>query len=134
MAKTRLPRATSRGICATLFALALALVLNALPVAAHHGWSNYGTEEFTLTGAVDTSVSYAGPHATMKVRANGQVWNIVMSAGNRVAAAGLKEGLIPVGSQVTVEGHRHRDAKVFEVKTERVKWNGRLFNVYPDRT
>ena len=130
MTKTRLPRATSRGIYATV----LALALNGLPLAAHHGWSNYGTEEFTLTGAVDTSVSYAGPHATMKVRANGQVWNIVMSAGNRVAAAGLKEGLIPVGSQVTVEGHRHRDSKVFEVKTERVKWNGRLFNVYPDRT
>ena len=130
MAKTRLPRATSRGICATVVALAL----YALPLAAHHGWSLYGTEEFTLTGAVDTSVSYAGPHATMKIRADGQVWNIVMSAGNRVAAAGLKEGMIPVGSQVTVEGHRHRDAKVFEVKTERVKWNGRLFNVYPDRT
>ena len=130
MAKTRLPRATSRGICATL----VALVLSALPLAAHHGWSNYGTEEFSLTGAVDTTVSYAGPHATMKIRADGQVWNIVMSAGNRVAAAGLKEGMIPVGSQVTVEGHRHRDAKVFEVKTERVKWNGRLFNVYPDRT
>ena len=130
MAMTRLPRAKSRGICVTV----LALALNVLPLAAHHGWSNYGTEEFTLTGAVDTSVSYAGPHATMKVRANGQVWNIVLSAGNRVTAAGLKEGMIPVGAQVTAEGHRHRDAKTFEIKTERLKWNGRTFNVYPDRT
>ena len=54
-------------ICATLVALAL----SALPLAAHHGWSNYGTEEFTLTGAVDTSVSYAGPHATYAMTAAG---------------------------------------------------------------
>jgi uncharacterized protein DUF6152 len=114
--------------------IAAAGLLSAATLTAHHGWSNYGTEEFSLTGTVDTTVSYAGPHATMRVRADGQVWNIVMSAGNRVAAAGLKEGGIPVGSQVTVEGHRHRDPKVFEVKTERVKWNGKLFNVYPDRT
>ena len=97
MAKTR--------ICATV----LALALSALPLSAHHGWSNYGTEEFTLTGAVDTTVSYAGPHATMKVRANGQVWNIVLSAGTRVAAAGLKEGMIPVGSQVTILGSRAKN-------------------------
>ena len=118
----------------TAFATALALPLIALPLAAHHGWSNYNTEEFSLTGTVDKTVSYAGPHATMQLKAQGQTWNIVLSAGTRVAAAGLKEETIPVGAQVTVEGHRHRDAKVFEVKTERVKWNGKTFNVYPDRT
>ena len=127
-----LRRASHRSV--SLLAIAVASLLIAPALSAHHGWSNYSNEEFTLTGAVDTSVSYAGPHATMRLRADGQVWNIVLSAGNRVAAAGLKEGMIPVGSQVTVEGHRHRDPKVFEVKTERVKWNGRLFNVYPDRT
>jgi hypothetical protein len=119
-----------RTVCAT----ALALPLIALPLAAHHGWSTYGTEEFSITGAVETPVSLAGPHATMRIRADGQVWNIVLAAGNRVAAAGLKEGMIPVGAQVTAEGHRHRDAKVYEVKTERLKWNGRTFNVYPDRS
>ena len=118
----------------TAFATALALPLIALPLAAHHGWSNYGSEEFSISGAVETPVSLAGPHATMRIRAQGQVWNIVLSAGNRVAAAGLKEGMIPVGAQVTAEGHRHRDAKVYEVKTERLKWNGRTFNVYQDRS
>jgi hypothetical protein len=32
-----------------------------------------------------------------------------------------------------VSGHRNRDPKRFEIKTERVTWNGRTFNVYPDR-
>ena len=126
--------AEARGFRRTAFATALALPLIALPLAAHHGWSNYGTEEFSITGAVETPVSLAGPHATMRIRAEGQVWNVVLSAGNRVAAAGLKEGMIPVGAQVTAEGHRHRDTKVYEVKTERLKWNGKTFNVYPDRS
>jgi hypothetical protein len=126
--------AQARRFRRTAFATALALPLIALPLAAHHGWSNYGTEEFSISGAVETPVSLAGPHATMRIRAEGQLWNIVLSAGNRVAAAGLKEGMIPVGAQVTAEGHRHRDAKVYEVKTERLKWNGRTFNVYPDRS
>lgn len=126
--------AQARRFRRTALATALALPLIALPLAAHHGWSNYGTEEFSISGAVETPVSLAGPHATMRIRAEGQVWNIVLSAGNRVAAAGLKEGMIPVGAQVTAEGHRHRDAKVYEVKTERLKWNGRTFNVYPDRS
>lgn len=118
----------------SVLAIAIGSLLIASAVSAHHGWSNYFTEEFSLTGTLDTPVSYAGPHASMKLKANGQVWDIVMSAGNRTEAAGLKENLIPVGAQVTVEGHRHRDPKKFEVKTERVKWNGRMFNVYPDRS
>lgn len=119
-----------RSVCATV----LAVLFIAVPLTAHHGWTSYGTEEFSITGTVDTPVSLAGPHATMKIKADGHVWNLVLSAGNRVEAAGLREGMIPLGAQVTAEGHRHRDAKVFEVKTERLKWNGKTFNVYPDRT
>ncbi len=39
-----------------------------LPVAAHHGWAGNGEEEFELVGTVDSGVSLAGPHGTMKVR------------------------------------------------------------------
>jgi hypothetical protein len=112
---------------------AAALVAAVLPAAAHHGWSGQGTEEFELVGTVESGVSLAGPHATMKVRAEGQVWDITLAPGARTERAGLKEGVIPVGAQVTIHGHRSRDPKRFEVKTERVTWNGRTFNVYPDR-
>ena len=119
----------------SILATVLAALFIAVPLTAHHGWSGYATEEFSITGTLDTPVSLSGPHATMKIKAeDGKVWNLVLSAGNRVEAAGLREGMIPLGAQVTAEGHRHRDAKVFEVKTERVKWNGKTFNVYPDRT
>lgn len=113
----------------------LALSLSALPALGHHGWGGNLTEEFELTGTVATAVSLAGPHGTMKIKAaDGQVWDITLAPGPRTDSAGLKEGVIPVGAKVTVHGHRNRDPKRFEIKTERVTWNGRTFNVYPDRT
>jgi hypothetical protein len=117
-----------------IWTTAAALVAAAVPAAAHHGWGGQGTEEFELRGTLESAVSLAGPHATMKVRAaDGQVWDITLSAAARTESAGLKEGVIPVGAQVTIQGHRNSDPKRFEVKTERVIWNGRTFNVYPDR-
>ena len=69
----------------------------------------------------------------MKVLSDGKVWDITLAPPARTAQAGLKEGVIPVGATVTVHGHRNLDAKRFEIKGERVTWNGHLFNVYPER-
>ena len=112
----------------------LALSLSPLPALAHHGWGGNADEEFELTGTVEAGVSLAGPHGTMKIRADGHVWDLTLAPPARTSEAGLKEGAIPVGAKVTIHGHRNRDPKRFEVKTERVIWNGRTFNVYPDRT
>jgi hypothetical protein len=112
----------------------LVLSLSALPASAHHGWSGNFDEEFELTGTVESGVSLAGPHATMKVRADGKVWDITLAPPARTERAGLKAGIIPVGATVTIHGHRNREAKRLEIKGERVTWNGRTFNVYPDRT
>jgi hypothetical protein len=103
------------------------------PVSAHHGWGGYSDKEFELTGTVQTPVSLNGPHATMKVLVDGQVWDVVMAPPARTSNAGLKEGMIPVGAKVMVHGHRHSSANKFEIKTERLTWNNRVFNVYPDR-
>ncbi len=111
----------------------IALFTLVAPVVAHHGWGGNSSQEFELTGTVEVPVSLAGPHATMKLKAGGQVWDITLAPPNRTASAGLKEGIIPLGATVTVHGHRHQDPKRFEIKTERVTWNTRVFNVYPDR-
>ena len=103
------------------------------PLSAHHGWGGYSEKEFELSGTVQTPVSLSGPHATMKVLADGQVWDVVMAPPARTQAAGLKEGMIPVGAKVTLHGHRHMTAGKYEIKTERLTWNNRTFNVYPDR-
>jgi hypothetical protein len=117
----------------TLSLLLGALLTLATPLGAHHGWAGNGDEEFKLTGTVERGVSLAGPHATMRVKAEGQVWDITLAPPARTERAGLTADTIPVGATVTVHGHRNRDAKRFEVKTERVTWNGKTFNVYPDR-
>jgi hypothetical protein len=111
----------------------LAFSLSAFPAFAHHGWAGNSDEEFELTGTVSTGVSLAGPHATMKVLSDGKVWDITLAPPARTEKAGLKEGVIPVGAAVMIHGHRNKDPKRLEIKTERVTWNGRTFNVYPDR-
>jgi hypothetical protein len=111
----------------------LAVSLSGLPASAHHGWAGNSDDEFELTGTVERGVSLAGPHATMQIRADGKIWDLTLAPPARTQRAGLKEGIIPVGATVTIHGHRNRDANRMEVKTERVIWNGRTFNVYPDR-
>ena len=120
---------TRRTVSMTLAAFVMAV----LPVVAHHGWSGNSQDEFELTGTVEQVVSLAGPHATMKVRAQGQVWDVTLAPPARTQASGLTEKAIPAGAQVTIHGHRNSDPKRFEVKTERVTWNGKTFNVYPNR-
>jgi len=115
-----------------ILAIALAAVI-AVPVSAHHGWGGNSEQQSDLTGTLEVPVSLAGPHATMKVRVDGQVWDITMAPPNRTQAAGLKEGIIPVGATVTVSGHKNKTPNRFEMKTERVTWNGKVFAVYADR-
>ena len=119
-------------LCITL--AAIAILFSAFPALAHHGWAGNSDKEFELTGVVETGVSLSGPHATMKIRADGQLWDLTLAPPAATKRAGLEEGIIPVGATVTIHGHRNLNPKTFEVKTERVIWNGKTFNVYPDRT
>ena len=101
---------------------------------AHHGWSGQQGEQFQLSGKLHRDVSLAGPHGSMQlIDDNGQVWDITLAPPARVERAGLKAGVIPVGARITISGHRSSDGKRFEVKTERVTYDGRNFDVYPDR-
>ena len=117
------------GFCAALGGLSIAA-----SALAHHGWSGQGTENFTLKGTVAKSVSLQGPHATMQIKdEKGQLWDLTLAPPPRTKAAGLDEGMIPVGAEVTILGKRNLDPKKYEVKTERVTWNGKNYDVYPDR-
>jgi hypothetical protein len=117
------------------FLAVCALALLPLSAAAHHGWAGNGDDEFEISGTVASPVSLVGPHATMKIKASdGQVWDLTLASVPQTKSAGLTENAIPVGSVVSVHGHRNRDPKKFEIKTERVTFNGKTFNVYPNRS
>lgn len=111
-----------------------ALAVVALPALAHHGWSGQGSEQFELSGTLHTDVSLAGPHATMQIEdADGQIWDLTLAPPARTSRAGLKEGVIPLGAEVTISGHRNSDPARYEVKTERVTFDGKNYDVYANR-
>jgi hypothetical protein len=121
------------GWIAALVGVALMGGMMAAPATAHHGWSEYQDTQFEITGTLEAPVSLAGPHATAQMRADEQVWDLVFAPSPRTARAGLTEDAVPGGAEVTASGHRHLDPEVFEIKVERLTYNGTVFNVYPDR-
>ena len=116
-----------------MFALAVAVAALSTPSAAHHGWGGYLDEEFSLTGVVE-SANLGGPHGILRVRSGGRVWDVVLSPPTRIQSAGLTMAAVPRGTRVTAEGHRHRNARRLEMKTERLRVGNRLFNLYPERS
>jgi hypothetical protein len=118
-----------------VLAVAAAALITPRIVTAHHGWGGYLDAEFEVSGSVSTPVSLAGPHATMTIKGtDGHEWLLTLAPPPRTSAAGLKDGMLPVGTKVTAHGHRHRDNNRYEVKTERITVDGKTYNVYPDRT
>ena len=65
--------------------LVLALFFWVVPALAHHGWAGNLDEEFQISGTVESPVSLAGPHATMKIRADGHVWDLTLAPPARTA-------------------------------------------------
>ena len=111
-----------------------ALALGA-PAFAHHGWGGQQTEKTEISGTLKTDVSLSGPHATMQITDDkGQVWDVTLAPPPRTQNAGLMPGIIPVGAKVKIVGNRNSDLKKFEIKTVRVTYDGKNYDVYPDRT
>lgn len=110
-----------------------ALIGSTLPAAAHHGWGWYGAEPFELTGTVE-DMNMGGPHGTLKVRAEGALWDVVLAPPGRNVRAGLTNDIVEVGMEVTARGHRWKDDDSrLEMKTERLVVGDVTFNLYPER-
>jgi hypothetical protein len=111
-----------------------ALALGA-PALAHHGWGGQQTDKTEISGTLKTDVSLSGPHATLQITDDkGQVWDVTLAPPSRTQNAGLTPGIIPVGAKVKIVGNRNSDLKKFEIKTVRVTYDGKNYDVYPDRT
>jgi len=117
-----------RSLVAGFLAISLAI-----PAGAHHGWAGQSDKQTEISGKVSKPVSLNGPHATMQITSEGQVWDITLAPPARAQSAGLTPSTLKVGDTVTVLGNRNSDPKRFEMKTVRVTSGGRNFDVYPDR-
>jgi len=120
------------GLAAASASLAV-LIGSVLPAQAHHGWGWYGAEAFELTGTVE-EMNMGGPHGTLKLRAEGQLWDVVLAPPGRNHRAGLADDVVDVGMEVTARGHRWKDdAGRFEMKTERLVVGDTTYDLYPER-
>jgi hypothetical protein len=113
--------------------LSLAAASLASTAFAHHGWSWYGSEEFTLTGTV-VETHFGNPHDRLTVESDGQRWNLVLSPPRRTANSGFGDDVIEVGDSVTAHGRRHKEAATLEMKTERIQVGDQMHTLYPSRT
>lgn len=99
---------------------------------AHHGWSWYGNDNFTLTGTV-VATHFGNPHDRLTVEADGQQWNVMLSPPGRSRRAGFDTSAIKIGDAVIAHGRRHEERGNFEMKTERLQVGDQTYDLYPDR-
>lgn len=105
---------------------ALLLTLSGAALA-HHGWSGYETEIQTVSGVIDQS-SYTSPHGSIHLKTPDKTWVVVLAPPSRMSNRGLTENMLKVGTQVSVDGYRHKNDKT-EMRAERISVNGKTIEL-----
>ncbi|RAH99766.1 hypothetical protein DLJ53_18560 [Acuticoccus sediminis] len=109
------------------------IVLAPTAVLAHHGWSWTTGGNIELTGVI-TSVKLGNPHGVLTVDAGGEVWTVEVGQPWRNSRAGLKDGDLAEGVEVTVHGQPSAEPDHRLMKAERIIIAGTLYDLYPDRS
>jgi hypothetical protein len=99
---------------------------------AHHGWSWAEGEQTTLEGTI-AALSFAPPHPTLEVMADGRLWRIDLGNPRQTERSGFREDSAEVGDRVIVLGNRHKDASQLVMKAVRITIGGRNYDMYPER-
>ncbi len=97
-----------------------------LPLAsfAHHGWSEYDSQQvLTLDGTVLES-GYDNPHTVIRLKAGDKTWVAVLAPPFRMEARGLKVEAIRAGVKARVVGYQNR-SKADELRVERIIIDGK---------
>ena len=96
----------------------------ALPVGAHHGWSEYdSTKTLTYTGRILAS-GYEHPHGHIRLETPGKTWHVVLAPPSRMENRGLAPAALRKGETVTVVGYANRE-KPEEMRAERITAGGK---------
>ena len=104
-------------------ALALALVLGAVPLSAHHSWPVNFSQLVTVKGTV-MDFAWENPHPmiTLEVRTDDgktEKWLIGGPALNRMEANGWTKTTVKVGDTITGTGYQFSDGQKI-IRLERV--------------
>lgn len=126
-----MPPPTRRTILRLLAATSLTMLM--LPSAhAHHGWGWVGPEQFRLEGVIHT-VEMGNPHGRLQVDVNGEIWVVEVGQPWRNHRAGLTDAMLKVGVEIEASGHRSRQETEHRMKAERIRIDGKSYDLYPNR-
>lgn len=119
----------------SLLALLLSLPLVAIaasPVHAHHGWGWVGPTQFVLTGII-SKAELGNPHGRLMVDIDGEMWIVEVGQPWRNHRAGLKDEMLQAGTEIEASGHRSRQETEHRMKAERIRIDGKIYDLYPNR-
>lgn len=106
-------------------ALAIGMILTALPALAHHGWSQYeGDRPLTLSGTIAES-NYEFPHGTIRLKTADKTWTVILAPPSRMTNRGLSSDALKVGGTATVMGYPHKSIGD-ELRAERITLDGTI--------
>lgn len=120
-------------ITTRIAALAVAMLVGAGAALAHHGWSCATGGNIELTGIIRTA-DLGNPHGILEVDVEGEMWTVEVGQPWRNARAGLEDGDLAPGVEITVEGEPAADASERRLKAERITIAGQLYELYPGRS
>lgn len=117
-----------------LAAAATAALVGGSAALAHHGWSTYTVDDFTLEGTV-TELRFGNPHDRITVEVDGAEWDVWLTPPGRLR--NFDESQVHIGDTVVAYGERHMDDGRNEMKTARLTVRSadgeEVFDLYPDR-
>lgn len=103
------------------------------PAVAHHGWSWTTGGNIELTGII-RDAKLGNPHGVLKVDAEGEIWTVEVGQPWRNERAGLNDGDLAVGVELTIVGEPSADVSRKLLKAELIIIDGQEYPLYPGRS
>lgn len=93
---------------------AIAVVMLALPVFAHHSHNNYATSEFTQIEGVVKEIHLLNPHSWVylevkNAQGEAELWALEATNPRGLENRGITKDTLRVGERAKVRCHRNRD-------------------------
>ncbi len=93
---------------------AIAVVMLALPVLAHHSHNNYATSEFTHIEGVVKEIHLLNPHSWVylevkNAQGEAELWALEATNPRGLENRGITKDTLRVGERAKVRCHRNRD-------------------------
>jgi uncharacterized protein DUF6152 len=103
---------------------AVAVIVPAGAVSAHHGWGSYdAAKPFTISAPVET-LTWADPHTHVTLNYQGAVWEATLAPLFRMRARGLSQAMLKPGTPVVVVGYPSTVLE-HEMRAERISVAGK---------